>query len=56
MLTLLSINFCQEIADAHVYLSGAEPLVRIMVEGEQESQVNDIAKYLAGTVEQFATK
>jgi len=31
--------------------SGTEPLIRIMVEGADESRVDDIAHFLAGTIE-----
>lgn len=39
-----------------IRLSGTEPLVRIMVEGEQETEVASIAQRLVSTVEQVSTK
>ncbi len=49
----------QELADSGRVLlrpSGTEPLVRVMVEGEDAAQVERLAKQLAGVVEQAVTE
>jgi phosphoglucosamine mutase len=34
--------------------SGTEPVIRVMVEGESESQVRGLAQSIAGTIQQQA--